>query len=122
MDDPQQISEVKVYDWFGYINEILGVLCFTASITALSFKNQSAEIATITLIFIVILSFSIGFNKDIRRHIERLERYKSSSQVSFLGFVKTPVFFIGFSVLVSVACGLNLSFIQGFSLQNLFFS
>lgn len=119
MDDPQTFSESRLVAWYDYLNEILGVFCFTAALTALQFGTYSAEVATVSLIFIALLSGSISSKNEVQKHHERVERYIGSYKVTLLAFLKAPVFLIGMGTLVGVAAGLDLSAIEGFSLKSL---
>ncbi|EOG7656648.1 hypothetical protein [Vibrio cholerae] len=119
MNDPQTISESRLVAWYDYLNEILGVFCFTAALTALQVGSYSAEVATFTLIFIVLLSGSISSKNEVQKHHERVERYIGSYRVTLLALLKAPVFLIGMGTLVGVAAGVDLSVIEGLSLKSL---
>tara|TARA_B100002049_G_C15818366_1_gene265916 strand:- start:78 stop:437 length:360 start_codon:yes stop_codon:yes gene_type:complete len=117
MNDPQQISEEAVFNWYSYLDKVFSILYFTAAITALQFEEHSAEIATISLIFLVMLAFSMARDREIKKHTQRMQRYKGKTYMLFIGFFKSPIFVISLSMLVCVACDvLTLDFIEGFKL------
>ena len=109
----------KLENWHNYLNEVLGVLTFTAGLTALQFGVYASEIATLSLVFIALLAYSIGGKQGInnlqvdfeQRHglIKALARY-----------FKSPAFLVGIVFLFAVAAGMDASILEGYSLKALF--
>ncbi|HCH5065408.1 TPA: hypothetical protein NKY06_004488 [Vibrio parahaemolyticus] len=119
MNDPESISENVVYGWYEYLNEIMGVLFFSAAIASLQFPHHSSEIATISLIFLFILGMSLASKREVKRHTQRLKRYKGDFLLVLVSWAKTPAFMLGLFALISVAVGFNTSHVEGLSLNNL---
>lgn len=121
MNDPKTLSENRLLAWYDYLNEIFGVLCFTAALSALQFESYSAEVASLSLLFIIVLGVSLSSKNEVKKHQERVERYIGCYKITMLALFKTPVFVIGMVMLVGVAAGLDLSIIKGVSLKSILF-
>nr|AKN40972.1 hypothetical protein [Enterovibrio norvegicus] len=105
MNDPQSLSEEVVFGWYSYLDRVFSLLFFTASITALQFGNLADEIATISILFFCLLGYSLSRNRNLKRHIARLERYKGRVYLFFIMWLKTPVFGLSALFLVAIATG-----------------
>ncbi len=120
MNDPEKISEDVVYGWYNHMDKAFSTLFFTAGIGALQFSKQADEIATISLLFFLMLAFSLAKSRDVKRHIERLERYKGGIYMFFIAWLKTPVFLTSAVFLVLIATGMvTPDTLDGFSLKDL---
>ncbi|XNT04668.1 hypothetical protein AB6D20_026120 [Vibrio splendidus] len=110
-------SRKKLYSWYEYLNEIISVLCFTAAITALQFGKHSAEIASISVIFILILGNSLSSQRQIYNHDQSVSSEQGGRALFFVGLSKTPSFWLGMGCLIAVALGANLTMLEGFSFK-----
>ena len=118
MSTAQDISENAVDSWYEYANEVFGTLTLTAAISALQFKDVSAEIATILLLYIFTLYVVMAYKRKIRFHQDRLSRFNGKVKVTFEALAGTLFFLFGFISLVTVALGVDVSFVKGFSLKS----
>ncbi len=119
MNDPEQISEITVFGWYDHLNEVFGVFVFYCGSCSLQFGKYSAEVATVSLLFLCLLGFSLGSKREVNRHTERLHRYKGRIGLAITLWLKTPVFVFGVLALSFVAIGSNTKHLAGFSLGNL---
>ena len=118
-NDPQSISQERLSSWYCFLNEVISVLAFTAALTSLQFGEKAPEVATVSLIFIGFLSYSLGSHRGVRLDDQRLVRYLGGLRVFVNSIRSTPVFCIGIGALVAVAFGADLTIIDGFSLKHL---
>ncbi|HHX8286247.1 TPA: hypothetical protein ACVOYT_004418 [Vibrio diabolicus] len=118
MNSPQDISENELKGWYSYANEVVGTLAISFAATSLQFEKYSAEVATILLLFLVLLYATLAYKKRIRFHQDRVARYKGKLSVLFGAGIGAMFFLAGMFALMAVALGYNLALVEGFSLKN----
>ncbi|WP_032468833.1 hypothetical protein [Vibrio mimicus] len=118
MSSPQGISENELKGWYNYANEVVGTLAISFAVTSLQFKEYSAEVATILLLFLVLLYATLANKKKIKFHQDRLARYKGKLSVLFGAGIGAIFFLAGMFCLMFVAFGYDLTLVKGFSLKN----
>lgn len=114
-------SNEKLENWHNYyLDEVFGVLTFTAGLTALQFGFYASEIATISLLFIVLLAFSIGRKQGINNLQSDFKQQHGRIKALTIYF-KSPVFLAGIVFLFAVASGMmDATILEGFSLKSWF--
>lgn len=106
-------------NWHNYLNDVLGVLTFTAGLTALQFGVYASEIATLSLAFIMVLAYSIGHRQGINK-LQRDFEQQHGLIKALSSYFKSPVFLAGIMFLFAVAAGMDASILEGYSLKYLF--
>lgn len=109
----------KLDNWYNYLNEVLGVLTFTAALTALQFGVYASEIATLSLVFIALLAYSIGGRQGIN-NLHRDYEQRHGFIKALTSYFKSPAFLVGIVFLFAVAAGMDASILEGYSLKALF--
>ena len=114
-------SNEKLENWHNYyLDEVFGVLTFTAGLTALQFGFYASEIATISLLFIVLLAFSIGRKQGIN-NLQSDFKQRHGRIKALTIYFKSPVFLAGIVFLFAVASGMmDATILEGFSLKSWF--
>ena len=105
-----------------YMNEAIGILALTSALTALQFKEYSAEVATFLLAYLLLLHLSMAFKRRIRFHQDRLSRFNGWLPTTIEALLGTPFLIVGMLALTFVALGFDLAWIKGWSLEALIFN
>ena len=117
MNTPDGIATEKLKSWYEHLNEVVSILLMTSAVTALQFKEHSAEVATLMMLFIFLLVAVIAQKKRIKFYQDRMKRIKGNFQVTLSTLLSCSFFFLGLSSVLAVSLGYGLDDITGFSLK-----